>query len=301
MGSLITAVFGLGNIGIKYDLNNKFYKSHIKTLNKNKFFKIIFSVDKDQNQNKLAKRYYNLKTYRYIKDCPKIKLSLAVVSLPTKVHYRACKEILNKFSPKVLLLEKPACNNYTELKKINNLCKKKNCYLAVNYIRRYDANISNIKKNFFSKKNIIKNFKYAKIYFNGSIQNICSHYINLLNYFIDDFNNEKIKIFKSDQNFIIEKKFDKQQNKKSFLFFNKKYLESDEIQFIFKNYTIKYTNKNGNFYILDYKKKKMIKTNLKNYQSSVYSNIINFFRRKTKNINSNYFDASVTHKIIRKL
>jgi predicted dehydrogenase len=301
MKNLGTAVFGLGNIGVKYDLNNNFYKTHIKTLKKNKFFEILFSVDRDQKQNNLVKKYYDIETYKYIKDCPNIKLSLAVVSLPTNIHYKACKEILEKFSPKVLLLEKPGCNDLNELKKINNLCRKKKCYLAINYIRRFDLNISKIKKKFFSKKNIFKNFKYAKVYFNGSIQNTCSHYINLLHFFINDFNHEKIKVIKLNENFIIKKKFYKQKEENFFFFFKKKNLKSDEIDFVFTNYTIKYNNKDGNFFITDHKKSKMIKTDLKNYQNSVYNSIMNYFKKKVIKTNSNYKDAAVTHKILRKL
>ena len=301
MKNLSTAVFGLGNIGVKYDLNNNFYKTHIKTLKKNKFFEILFSVDKDQKQNDLVKKHYDIETYKHIKECPNIKLSLAVVSLPTNIHYKACKEILEKFSPKVLLLEKPGCNDLNELKKINNLCRKKKCYLAINYIRRYDLNILKIKKKFFSKKNIFKNFKYAKVYFNGSIQNTCSHYINLLQFFINDFNHEKIKVIKLNENFIIKKNFYKQKKQKIFLFLKRKNLKSDEINFVFKDYIIKYNNKDGNFLIIDYKKSKIIKTDLKNYQNSVYNVIINFFKKKIIKINSNYKDAVVTHKILKKL
>lgn len=301
MKNFSTAVFGLGNIGIKYDLNNNFYKTHIKTLKKYKFFKILFSVDKDQKQNELVNKYYNIKTFKYIKNCPNVKLSLAVVSLPTNIHYKSCKEILKKFSPKVILLEKPGCNNLNELKKINSLCKKKNCYLALNYIRRYDVKISKIKIKFFSKKNIIKNFKYAKVYFNGSIKNTCSHYINLLNFFIDDFNHKKIKVLKLNQNFIIEKKLYNQKEKKNFFFFKNKYLKNDEIHFVFKNYIIKYNNKDGNFLIIDYKKSKMINTDLKNYQNSVYYVLISLLKKKIINTNSNYKDAAVTHQILRKL
>ena len=70
---------------------------------------------------------------------------------------------------------------------------------------------------------------------------------------------------------------------------------------MFKDYIIKYNNKDGNFLIIDYKKSKMIKTDLKNYQNSVYNVIINFFKKKIIKINFNYKDAAVTHKILKKL
>ena len=300
MEKLNAAVFGLGNIGINYDLKNKFFKTHIKTLKKKNFFKINFSVDRDLKQLNLVNKYYDIKTFKSIKECPNIKLALAVVCLPTIIHLKACQKILKKFKPKVLLLEKPGCNNLNELEKVYKLCKKNKCYLAINYIRRFDPKILKIKKNFFTKKNIYKNFKYANIYYNGSLKNTCSHYINLLNFLINDFNHKKIKILKLKKNFIIEKKFNNQKEKKKFLFFKSKNLKSDVIKFVFKNYTINYNNKYGNFKIIHHKKTTLINTNLKNYQSSVYDVIISFFKRRKIKINSNYEDAAITHKLLRK-
>jgi hypothetical protein len=300
MEKLKAAVFGLGNVGLNYDLKNNFFKTHIKTLNKKKFFHLVFSVDKDQNQINLVEKYYKIKSYRNIRNCPDINLALAVVSLPTEFHFEKCKEILQKFSPKVLLLEKPGCKNLIELKKIFNICKEKKCYLAINYIRRYDSSIEKIKRKFFSKKNVIENFKYLKVYYSGTLTNTCSHYINLINFFINDFNDKKIKIIKSKDDFIIEKIYNNKK-KKFFFFFKRKNLTNDEIIFVFKNYRIKYNNKNGAFMIFDYKSSSIINTDLKNYQNSVYDIVIKYFRKKITKINSSYEDAAITHKILRKL
>ena len=301
MEKLNAAVFGLGNVGINYDLKNNYFKTHIKTLNKKRFFKVNFSVDRDINQLNLVNKYYKIKTFKKIKDCPNIKLQLAVVCLPTLIHFKACKMILNKFKPNVLLLEKPGCNSLNELEKINRICKKNKCYLAINYIRRFDPKIIEIKKKYFTKKNIYKNFKYANIYYNGSLKNTCSHYINLLNFLIDDFNHKKIKIIKNKKNFIIEKNFSHQKEKKRFLFFKNENLKNDEIKIVFKNYTINYNNKYGNFKIVHRKKIKLINTNLKNYQNSVYNVIFKYLKSKKNKINSNYEDAAITHKLLRKL
>lgn len=170
----------MGGIGYFYDekLSSKFCYSHYKAFKKSNYFKIIASVEKNNNTRKYLRKKTNLEIYKSIKFVPKkYKIDIVVISTPTEKHLDEVKNSIKYLKPKLILCEKPLSNNITDAKKIVTLCKKNRIKLFTNYIRVSDPGVIKLKK-------IIKNLKIKKItswYTKNFIHN-GSHVINLLQF-----------------------------------------------------------------------------------------------------------------------
>ena len=120
-------IIGLGNIGYGSKIYNKF-RSHFYTLIKNKNINLVGVIDnKDKILNKIKKKY-KIQTYSSIKILKKNKkkdIDLAVISTPTKTHFKIANETINLINPKKILIEKPMSGNLINAKKLKSLSKKK--------------------------------------------------------------------------------------------------------------------------------------------------------------------------------
>jgi len=67
------------------------------------------------------------------------QMAIIAVCTPTHTHYEVLKEVIEmKAPPKVIIAEKPFCDNYEQAQEIVERCKAKNIILMIDYIRRYD-------------------------------------------------------------------------------------------------------------------------------------------------------------------
>ena len=80
---------------------------------------------------------------------------------------------------KNVLVEKPGCKNYHELKEIIKIYKNKNINLYINYNRSYDKNIRNYFK-ILKTNNYFQNY----IFLQQRLLNNCSHFLNLVFLFL---------------------------------------------------------------------------------------------------------------------
>jgi predicted dehydrogenase len=95
-----------------------------------------------------------------------------------------------KLNPKLIIAEKPFCNNYDEAVKISKQYQKANIPIVINYTRRFCPSILEIKSK-------LETQKYGKIracniiYVRGFQRDAC-HAIDLCNYFFGEFKQGKI-------------------------------------------------------------------------------------------------------------
>lgn len=171
-------VIGLGNVGLKYDLNSsKTILSHANSIFKSKYFFLQCGVDKNLYNRNLFKKEYKTQAYSNVDlALKKNDPELIVVSSSTNTHLEIIKKIVTKKSLKYILLEKPGGNNEKDLKKIIHLCKINDVIVMINYFRLYN------KKYKFLEKALKKIKKFKIIFhYNRGIYNNCSHLISLLN------------------------------------------------------------------------------------------------------------------------
>ncbi len=290
MKKIKTLLIGLGKIGFSNDLNKKNqFLSHSKVLKKINYIDFVCGVDKDKRKLSKFKEKYKIDASNNLRfSILKHKPSFIVVSVNTDNLFFLLKKICNFETVKNVLVEKPGCKKFSNLKEIINIYKKKNINLYINYNRSYDLKI----RNYFKK---IKNNNYFEsVYFyNRGFLNNCSHFLNLV--FLNLDFPKKIQILKKGKKFesdiqpdikLIFKNgeilfFYKKSNKithNEFFFQNKKYKLKSNKNFTeikkykkIKNIPIKYNDKY--LYDSNYKIDKKI------YQIKVYNEIL-----KTKNI-----------------
>ena len=87
-----TALIGLGNIGLLYDLDKKDILTHAKSTFLNPNIQLNFAVDtKLKNRNTFIKKY-KIKAYKSLKDAFDFdKIKLLIISTPTKTHLKVIK------------------------------------------------------------------------------------------------------------------------------------------------------------------------------------------------------------------
>lgn len=172
-------IVGLGNIGFKYDKDQTNYiQTHFRAIKRNKEFKLLACIDlevpPDFNQDiPFYKKFSELKE----------EANLVVIAVNSQSHLAVMEEVLSKdHVPRLILLEKPAGDNYLETSTILKLCENKNANVHINFFR--EANINKLKTLILD----LGEPKHINIMYTGTLQNIGYHFIS----FVSNLLNEKI-------------------------------------------------------------------------------------------------------------
>jgi len=182
-------IVGLGQIGMQYDINeasNKIIHTHSKAFSTHPRFKLIGAVDTDISKCNEFSQKFKLPAHSEISSCfGEESPDLVIISLPTERHFESIKEIISLCKPKVILCEKPLSYSLKESKSILDLCKKNHIALFVNYMRRSDPGVLEIKKRIK-----LKDISYPMtgvVWYSGGFLNNGSHFFNLLEFFLGHF------------------------------------------------------------------------------------------------------------------
>lgn len=274
---------GLGNIGLKYDYNlKKRILTHSSAITKCKNLKLLYSVDKNFNNRKKFVKKYNIPSYAKLIPSQK-KVDFITIAINTNQHYEIINFILENINVKLIIIEKPFCENLYQIENILRKAKKKNIKILVNYIRSFDSSWLKIKKIIGNK--IIKgqiNF-FKDEYINAS------HFIHLCLIIFGNINSIK--------------SFDKNQFELGFknakIIF-KKIFKRSKTSIFFKSNDLEILDNNQLKIKISQNKKRYIENELKNYQLNVYDKIFSSNNRNFL-IKNNLKYAVNVHKIISQL
>jgi len=179
------AVIGLGSIGMGYDFDyaynkNKKILTHVTAINSHPGFVLLSAVDPCQERRALFETRYNIKAYGCIKDIPQdLKIDVFAVSTPTRIHLSSIKEIVDSFSPRAVLCEKPISYNYDEaISLFSNLHAISSTKIFVNYIRRSDYSSHVISQ--LVESNDANFIAKGHCYYTKGAMNNASHFLNLM-------------------------------------------------------------------------------------------------------------------------
>ena len=114
--------------------------------------KIKFSIASKSYKGKIDKVSNQFNNYN--KALRTSKANIAYISLPNSLHYSWAKKAL-EYGYHVIV-DKPICNHYSNLKKLVNLAKKKNKLISEAIFFNYHKQIKEALKIIQSKKNISK-------------------------------------------------------------------------------------------------------------------------------------------------
>lgn len=183
-------VIGLGNIGMGYDVaedDPSIIQSHCRAIELHPMFNLIGAVEPDGSLQKIFSKKYNKPVFSKLSEAlNQLKADLYVIACPTNLHLSVLKSILEKDKPLVILCEKPLSYDLEEAKEMINLSESMGVKLIVNYIRRSDQGVIEIKRNILSRE-IISPIKGICYYSKGFINN-GSHFLNVLKYWLGDIN-----------------------------------------------------------------------------------------------------------------
>ena len=194
------ALFGLGNVGFKYDKNvkNKSYLTHYSTIKNLDGFELIYAIDNDKKNRVEFEKITKIKTIstdELLKENKKIEI--VIIATPPKTHIDIIKKVV-VLKPKFILCEKPLSLSNFETIDIIKLCSFNKINLELNYFRRFEKSAIQIKK----KLNNISFFRVIVFYSNGFINN-GSHFLDLITYWFGKPKN----VFLKKQNGTLEKSY----------------------------------------------------------------------------------------------
>ncbi len=261
------------------------------------------------------------------------EIDIVTVASPTETHYNIIKETVEKIKPKIIICEKPFCNNLEDAVVAIKLCKENNIKLIVHYNRRYC--------NLYAMAKSIYNEKYGKvlsctlIYTRGLKRDGC-HAIDLFNLMFGEFLNGNIipvpyiagqeappqynyieDYSIDDLTYPVYLQYEKCPNVfmvphdgRFFSVFDFKIL-TEHAEILITNHgadvIINYATKEkvyGNFYSLNYfNKRKIYQMHMKNSQINIYSECYSYLNKPKEDFqfSSPAIDAIKVHKIFRHL
>ena len=138
-------IIGLGGIGQRYLrlFKTNFKKSNVYALRKNKKqFEIKDNLKIDRKINIIKK--YNINVIKNIEDIKHVKLDFALITTPTSLHLKYCKELISSEIP--ILIEKPLSNSYLQAKKILDYNETKKNILLTAHVFRFNPSVIKFKK-----------------------------------------------------------------------------------------------------------------------------------------------------------
>ena len=177
-----TLLVGLGKIGMEYDLKKdpgRFVYTHARAISLHKKFELVGAVDPSKEKRKIFTRFYKKKAFSSIKRAFRFQSpDVVVIAAPTSKHLEVLQQTITEGNPRLILCEKPLANKITEAKKMVSLCSKHKIKLFVNYVRRSNPSVLDIKKK-INQEHFKTPVKGIVWYSRGFLNN-ASHFFNCL-------------------------------------------------------------------------------------------------------------------------
>jgi Predicted dehydrogenases and related proteins len=184
--SFRTLVVGLGQIGMGYDLNhdpNRFVLTHTRSFQIHPSFELAGGVDSNPERTSLFQAKYSCPGYVSLEAALiDVEPDIVAISTPTAQHHQTVSTVLKTIKPKAILCEKPLAYDLDEAKAIVADCEAQGVKLYVNYMRRSDQAVFDIKKR-INNGCISQPIKGVSWYSKGLLNN-GSHFFNLLQYWL---------------------------------------------------------------------------------------------------------------------
>jgi len=189
-----TLIIGLGQIGMEYDLHLDAVKhvySHARAFSQHPKFDLVGGVDSDEMRRQTFTQVYVCPAYHEIERAlEKGQPDLVVIAVPTQFHNQVLQRVLSQAQPKMILCEKPLSENLPEARSMVQACADKNIRLYVNYMRRSDPGVIEIKRRLLSGE-INGPIKGVVWYSKGFFHN-GSHFLNLMAYWLGPIQNSMV-------------------------------------------------------------------------------------------------------------
>jgi predicted dehydrogenase len=179
------AIVGLGQIGLFADLtlnSAEHLYSHARALSLHPDFKLVGAADAFAENRRAFSAHYAIPAVASISELASFEPELLVIATPTAGHEQHIEEALAKLRPRAILCEKPLSYSLTSARAMVEACEKAGISLYVNYIRRADPAVIEVRQRLLDGR-IASPVKGVAWYSKG-LYNNGSHFIDLLQYWL---------------------------------------------------------------------------------------------------------------------
>lgn len=179
-------LIGLGAVGMGYDFDTadpSFVSTHARAFANHPNFELAGGVDSDTAASaRFQQRYGGWVGADMADGLRAVNPDVVVVSLPTQLHAEAIQMICTHAQPKLILCEKPLSYELQDARAMVTSCRKAGCLLYVNYSRRVEPGVLEVKRRLESGA-IATPLKGVLWYSKGLLHN-GSHFSNLLEFWL---------------------------------------------------------------------------------------------------------------------
>lgn len=187
-------VVGLGSIGMEYDLDldfDEFVLTHCAAISGHNDFILSGGVDLNKKNRDIFEGTFNSPAFDNIDSAIKeVRPTVGVICCPTNDHYAALVSLVESSDIKAIVCEKPLSYDFIEAQEMVNVCAKHDISLYVNYMRRSDPNVVEIKRRITSGE-IAGPIKVTAWYSKGLLNN-GSHLVDLASYWLGNYISHKL-------------------------------------------------------------------------------------------------------------
>ena len=179
-------IVGLGQIGMGYDLNLDpvtYVYTHARAFSQHPAFHLQAAVDPDPGRCETFTAHYGRPAYGTLDAAlTQHQPEVVVIAVPTPRHGATVHQLLERARPRFVLCEKPLSYDVAEARGMVNACAAAGVELFVNYLRRADPGVAEVKRRLDSGK-IAEPIKGVAWYSKGFFHN-GSHVFNLLEHLL---------------------------------------------------------------------------------------------------------------------
>ncbi len=167
-----------------YDLHlqkGEYVYTHARAFTQHPDFDLVAAVDPDKLKGETFQQKYGCSAYADLSVALQSKSpDVVVIATPTNLHLEVLSNVLKKTKPKLILCEKPLAYKLSDAEKMLTLCSEAGVQLLVNYMRRSDPGVAEVKRLFDSS---VPTAKGVVWYSKGFLHN-GSHFFNLIEHWM---------------------------------------------------------------------------------------------------------------------
>lgn len=182
-------IVGLGQIGLGYDLEvdpGKAIYTHARAFALHPAFELSGAVDPFLSKRILFERHYQKPSFPELEAAlHSARADVVVIASPTAMHQEVLEKVLLHAKPDAILCEKPLAYDPLAAHRMVEACDNAGVQLFVNYMRRADPGVIEVKRRIESGA-ITLPVKGTAWYSKGFLHN-GSHFFNLLEFWLGPF------------------------------------------------------------------------------------------------------------------
>ena len=199
MANFSSVIIGCGRIGTFFDNpDSEYHFTHAKGyyLSEDVELKGVFDINADSARK--AARLWTTESFTDLESMlSTVKPDIVSICVRDSYHYEYLKYVAD-FFPRAVIAEKPLTLKYEHSIEIYELYKKRGILCNVNYIRRFDPYLQNLRKE-YKKGKLGKLINGYSIYGKGLLHNGC-HIINFLSWLFGEIVDYRILMGRVDNN-----------------------------------------------------------------------------------------------------